>query len=236
VANRDANLSAVNGLVNLPEVKGDIRLKGGLAAGNHIVSAKRDIVVRWPADTPVNLIATAPTVVNRATFDEFEQKGDSWVGRIGESKSNLELTAGRQIQFKDVDAFDPRWETYDESAEEFDFAFDFGSLGERISAQINEKVEMFTRNMEQQFGENFGQEIGLRLARKAEQAAMRAEKAAERAAQRSTRWQDYASPAPAAQPAAKSVSPDEQLEILRMVEKGKISPEEASMLLDALES
>ena len=248
---RDANLSGLKGVVNLPEIKGDIRLKGGLSTGNHILHAQRDIVVRWPAETPINLIANAPVVANRATFDEFEQKGDAWIGRIGDGKTNVELTAGRQIQLKDAEAFDPRWETFDESSEDFDFAFDFGNLGERISAQINEKVEMFTRNMEQQFGPDFGHEIGVKLAQKAEKAAMRAEKAAERAAQRAeaaaergraqseranNRWQDYAAPAPTAPSPPKAASPDEQLKILRMVEKGTISPEEASMLLEALES
>lgn len=247
VGHRDANLSAVGGVLNLPGMLGDIRLKGGLGVGNHVLSTKRDIVLRWPAGTPVNLIATAPTVNNRAEFDEFAQKGEAWIGRIGDSKTNLELTAGRQIQIKDVEAYDPRWEVYDETS----FDYDFSNIGERISAQINEKIDSFTRNMEQQFGPDFGHEIGTRLARKAEQAAQRAEKAAERAAQRAeaaaeknraksdrgNRWADYTSPTAAAPPApAKSASPEEQLKILRMVEKGIISPEDASMLLEALES
>ncbi len=251
VALRDANLSVVSGVVNLPDVKGDIRLKGGLQQGNHVLTAERDIVVRWPNGMPMNLIATAPAVTSRATLDEFEQKGDAWIGRIGDSKTNVELTAGRQIQLKDAEAFDSRWGESEGSDADFGFDFDFTTIGERISAQINEKMAVFTRNMEQQFGPDFGREIGEKMARKAEQAAQRAEKAAERAAQRAEKaaeraqkqetrhnpWQDFSASAPSAGPAAsKPASPEEQLKILRMVEKGMISPEEASMLLEALEA
>lgn len=246
---RDANLSDINGTVTMPEIRGDIRLKGGLPAGNHVLQAQRDIILRWPSGMPVNLIAVAPSVSNRATLDEFEKKGDAWIGRNGDGKTNLELTAGKQIQIKDAEAFDPRWEAFDESDEDYEFAFDFGNLGERISAQVNEKIEQFTRNLEQQFGPEFGPEFGEKIARKAEQAAQKAERAAERAAQRAekaaerarsqeqrgNRWQDFAPP-PAAPPTPRSVSPEEQLKILRMVEKGTISPEEAGMLLEALES
>lgn len=237
---RDVNLSGVTGEVNARGVQGDIRLKGGLTAGNHVLIAERDIVVRWPAEMPINLIATAPAVNNRATLDEFEQKGEAWIGRIGDSKTNVELTAGRQIQIKDAEAIDPRWEDFDEHGEDFAFAFDFANMGDRISAQVNEKIELFTHKMEQQFGPNFGREIGEKMARKAEQAAQRAEKAAERAraqGERGARWQDFPPPAPsAAPPPPKPASPEEQLKILRMVEKGTISPEEASMLLEALEA
>ncbi|MEZ4516344.1 MAG: DUF4097 family beta strand repeat-containing protein [Chloroflexota bacterium] len=242
--NRDLNLSAVTGTVTVSEVEGDIRLKGGLQAGNHVLNAKRDIVVRWPDSLPVNLIATAPFVENRAHFDEFEQKGDAWIGRIGESKTNVELTAGRQIQLKDAETIDPRWGTFEADME--DFEFEFGDLGERISAQINEKMNIFAQNMEQQFGPDFGQEIGEKMARKAEKAAQRAERAAERAMQRAEKasrakygreWQGFYSPsAPASPTPPNPVSPEEQLKILRMVEKGTISPEEASMLLEALEA
>lgn len=239
---RDANLSAIDGVVNLPDIKGDIRLKGGLPTGNHMLAAQRDIVVRWPADLPVNLLATAPTVSNRASLDEFEQKGEAWVGRIGEGKTNLELTAGRQIVLKDAEAIDPRWEEFDGSAEGFEFDYDFEGLGARITSQVNEKIEQLTREIEQQFGSDFGKQISEKMARKAERAAERAEKAAERARQRTerqTRWREPAAPTPPpapSQPSKKPASPEEQLKILKMVESGVISPEEASMLLEALEA
>jgi hypothetical protein len=242
----DAELAAIDGEVSLPSIAGDIGVRGGLARGNHVLNAGRDITVHWPAALPLNLVATAPTVNNHLALDEFEQKGEAWIGRIGDGKTNVELTAGRRIDLKVAEKVEQDWEGF-EGAGEFAFGFDMENLGERISSQINEKIAQFTRNMEQQFGPDFGREIGEKMARKAEQAAQRAEKAAERATQRADkaadrgrkqgdwggRWADYGATAatPKAPPTATA---EEQLKILRMVEKGTISPEEASILLEAL--
>jgi hypothetical protein len=241
----DAALVAIDGEVNLPSIGGDIDVRGALGRGNHVLNAGRDITLRWPAEMPLNLIATAPTVNNRLSLDEFEQKGEAWIGRIGEGKTNVELTAGRRINLKGAEKAEQEWEGF-EGAGEFAFGFDMENLGERISSQINERIAQFTRNMEQQFGPDFGREIGEKMARKAEQAAQRAEKAAERATQRAEkaadrgrkqgdwggRWGDYS--APAATKTPPTATAEEQLKILRMVEKGTISPEEASILLEAL--
>lgn len=245
----DASIAEIGGEVSLPMIHEDIILRGSLGPGNHVLNAQRDITVRWPVNTPVNLIATAPTVNNRMTLDEFEQKGEAWIGRIGDGKANLELTAGRKIELKDSDSVDDDWAGFEGATGEFVFGFDMENLGERISSQINEKIAQFTRNMETQFGPDFGREIGERMARKAEQAAQRAERAAERAAQRAEkaaergrkggdwggRWADFTTPGATSSPPP-SASPEEQLKILRMVEKGIISPEEAGVLLEALES
>jgi hypothetical protein len=242
----DAELAAISGEVNLPSIGGDIDVRGGLGRGNHILNAGRDVILRWPGEMPLNLIATAPTVNNRLSLDEFEQKGEAWIGRIGDGKTNVELTAGRRINLKGAEKAEQEWEGFEGSGE-FAFGFDMENLGERISSQINEKIAQFTRNMEQQFGPDFGREIGEKMARKAEQAAQRAEKAAERATQRAEkaadrgrkqadwggRWGDYGAPA-AATKTPPTATAEEQLKILRMVETGTISPEEASVLLEAL--
>jgi hypothetical protein len=75
----------------------------------------------------------------------------------------------------------------------------------------------------------------------AEKAARQAERAAERVerARRKSDWRGRAAAAaesaPPPAPARRTASPEEQLKILKMVESGAITPEDAGMLLEALE-
>jgi hypothetical protein len=111
---------------------------------------------------------------------------------------------------------------------------DMGAIGARLEAEVNNHIARVTRDL----GANFGQRLAEQLAQKAEKAAERAERATERARRRSGEARgrptgfDFTAPPAAPKPA----SMEEQLKILKMVETGKITPEEASMLLEALGS
>ncbi len=91
------------------------------------------------------------------------------------------------------------------------------------------------------FEREFGPEFASRMDKTAQEAAVRAERAARKAekAIKKVRWQAEPGGTPHARPAAESkervATEEEQLKILRMVEKGIISPEEASALLQAIE-
>lgn len=148
--------------------------------------------------------------------------------------------------------FDPNFD--------FDFNFDFEGIGNRIREEIEGHMARLTGDLEQRFGPDFAQKITERVGREAERAAERAEREAERAAARAERAAERAqrdaeryaaqharmafrggsrftppSPPPPPPPPIREVSAEEQLKILRMVESGTISPEEANMLLKALE-
>jgi hypothetical protein len=92
---------------------------------------------------------------------------------------------------------------------------------------------------------NFGPEFTARMEQQAMKAAAKAEQAAAKAVQqfeksaKQMRWQsDHtmwkpATPTPPGKEA--QATAEEQLKILKMVEKGIISPEDASTLLEAIE-
>ncbi|MFO7538309.1 MAG: DUF4097 family beta strand repeat-containing protein [Chloroflexota bacterium] len=240
---RDVNLRNLGGQLNLAKVQGDVRLFDSLPNGDHTIVAQGDIVLRWPPDAPLTLIVQADEITNDLPLENMVEKEGMLTGQLGDNgKTTLSLTARRAI-LRPMRSSHSHWHM---DGEEFDFNFDFNmdleKLGEQISAQVTEQVTKATAHFEDKFGGDFAQKTAEKWARKVEQAAERAERAAEKARRRAEQQMsaDYmdrrrrtsVAPAP---PKAKEVNPEEQLKILQMVEKGLISPEEATMLLDALE-
>lgn len=235
---RDVNLRNLGGQVNLAQVQGDVRLYGGLANGDHTIVAQGDVVLRWPTNADLNLIVHAEEITNDLPLENLVEKEGMLTGQLGDSgKTSLTLTAQRAI-LRTKKKGHSEWGMDDEFDFNFDFNLDLEKLGEKISAEVTEKVAQATAHFEDKFGPSFAQKI----AQKVEDAAARAEKAAEKARRRAEQQMgaDYmdrrrrtsVSPPP---PKAKGVNPEEQLKILQMVEKGLISPDEATILLDALE-
>lgn len=237
---RDVNLQNLGGLNVVSHVSGDVRLSGGLASGDHTFTADGDVLLRWPIDAPVNLTANAPNIKNRLPLENIVEKEGSLLGTIGEGKTNLSLTANGRILLKEARLVKAEWEGFTAEGMDFDFNLDLAGLGEEIANKVNEQVSRVTAELETRFGPDFSQ----RIAEKAERAAVQAEKAAEkamrkleihveRAAKRSGR--SWAPPPPPAPAAPKKSTAEEQLKILKMVENGTISPDEAAMLLSALD-
>jgi hypothetical protein len=236
---RDVNLRNLGGQLNLEKVHGDVRLYGGLANGDHTVVAQGDIVLRWPPEADLNLIVHADEITNDLPLENLMQKEGLLTGQLGDSgKTSLNLTSRRAI-LRPKRSGHTHWGTEND---DFDFNFDFNldleKLGEQISAQVTQQVASATAHFEDKFGGDFAQKI----AQKVEQAAERVEKAAEKARRRaeqhmSADYMDRRRRTSVAPPPtkAKEVNPEEQLKILQMVEKGLISPDEAAMLLEALE-
>lgn len=237
--NRDVNLRNLGGTNQVSGVQGDIRLLGGLSAAAHNFEAERDIIVRWPVSQPIDFTAKAPTIVNRVALDKEVTEPDSLTGRLGDGQTVVTFKAGSRFILKEGQVVDSRWES-----EEFDgdaFDFDFANFGQQISAQVNEQISRFTSQIETKFGPDFTETISRKITRKAEEAAKKAEQAAERARQRAerqaARGARYSRPASSSpSPKRKKASQDEQIKILKMVEEGIISPDEAATLLEALEN
>lgn len=224
---RDVNLRNLGGVNKITGIVGDIRLRGGLAPGKHLFAAQRDIIVRWPAGAPLNFSATASKITSRLALDKAVEGENSLVGRIGNGESTATFQANGRIILKESNVIDPKWE--DGEGDEMDFGFDFvfglGNLGQEISHQINEQINRFT------------EQFGVKFARKAEEAARKAEEAAEQIRQRAAQQNERPAAQTGRKPAAKSApSQEEQLKILKMVEKGIITPAEAAALLDALKN
>ena len=245
---RDANLRNMGGLCRLKDIQGDIRLKGGLSAGEHLFEASGDIVVRWPGKAPLQLVAKAAEVRNRLPLQDMKELEDSLIGRIGDGDTIVTLIAGGRILLKEGQLVDEKWEGEQEEAFDMDFMIDLAGLGERVSAEVNQSMAKVTKEIETYFGPEFAQNISAKVSQQAEQAAQKAEAAAEKARQYAEREAmraerlyrpDRFTPPPKryAKPEAptRKASSEEQFKILRMVENGTISPKEASALLEALE-
>ncbi len=241
---RDVNLTNVNGIVTVTDVHGDIRLRGRLGQGDHSLQAQGDVVVRWPAGAPLNVTATGARIDNRLPLEDAVAKnGGSLVGRLGQGETHLMINAGGRVVLREVEMVDEKWGDFGGAEAGFDFEIDMGpmsmgNIGARVEAEVNQHIARVTQDLGAKFGANFGQRIAEQVARKAEKAAERAERAAERARRRSGDARGRAGvfdfTAPPAPP--KPASMEEQLKILKMVETGKITPEEANMLLEALGS
>lgn len=234
----DATLYNLGGLTIIQQVMGDAQLYGGLAAGKHSLTAEGDILVRWPADTPLQVMATAPHIVNRLALKNEARENGTLVGSIGDGQTTLVLEAKGRISLKPAD--EP--ENHQDKHGEYEFIFnaeveELGRLGEIISAKINHHMADLARHLEHKFNPEATREMAERMAKKAEQAADRAMRRAEQA-MKQARWateSDWMSTPPP--PAAKEskASAEEQMKILTMLQNGTISVEEANTLLQALE-
>jgi len=233
---RDINLRNLSGLVHVGQVHGDVRLTGGLVPGKHHLKANGDIVLRWPQDAPLNVEATAPKIRNRLALADVVEEEGRLTGRIGDGDTFLILEANGRIILKDVQPTN-EWEDFDGT----EFDFDFSGFGEKVAGLIGSRMEELSSRLEQNLGPEFAarmEEQALKAAAKAEKAAAEAMRRVEKTAKQ-VRWQsDHPMWKPAAPPTPakeRQATEAEQLKILKMVEKGIISPDEASTLLEAIE-
>lgn len=237
---RDAILRNLGGQTEFGQVNGDIRLRGGLAEGKHSYKANGDIVVRWPVGAPVDIQATAPKIRNRLNLEESVEEPNFLSGHIGKGATFLVLEAKGRIFLKGLQKDSASWDDYSDS--NYDFEAEFTGLGMQISGEISNRMAELSQHLETKFGPEFAAKMeqkAQKAAQKAEQAAEKAMHRAEKAAQKA-QWQ-MARRTPPPPPSAKArrsqsqVSEEEQLKILKMVEKGIISPSEANELLAALD-
>jgi DUF4097 and DUF4098 domain-containing protein YvlB/ElaB/YqjD/DUF883 family membrane-anchored ribosome-binding protein len=251
----DANLRNLNGDTNtVGDIAGEIRLQGPLNPGNHSFTANGDIVFHWPADEALSVTAVAPRIKNRLTFGETDENEGTLTVQIGKGGPIVSLKTNGQIVLKETDRERTNWPDNDTTFD-FDFDFDLEGFGEKINAEVFEQVDRITRDLENKFGSDFAEDLVEKFTRKAEKEAAKIERSAEQAMRQAERAMRDAEqrmkqaarrqpPAPLRPPMAPhmavktkpKVSSEEQLKILKMVEKGIISPDEAGTLLQALES
>jgi hypothetical protein len=238
---RDVNLRNLGGQTSVELAHGDIRLHGGLSAGKHNLEADGDIVVRWPLSAPLQVEATAPTIQNRMDLSDLDYRDGFLGGRIGDGQTFLILSAKGRIILKEASSGQTSWEDYAET--DYEFEVDLNGLGEHIASEINDRMQEWSIKLESELGPTFAANLEksvLKAADQAERAAEKAMRKAEKAA-RKARWQSgqnrwTASPVSTPSGAKeKKASEEEQLKILRMVEQGIITPEEANSLLEAIE-
>ncbi|HZD11407.1 MAG TPA: DUF4097 family beta strand repeat-containing protein [Candidatus Binatia bacterium] len=235
---RDVNLNNLGGILTVEQADGDIRLKGSLAPGKHRCSAQGDIVLRWPADAPLNLEVSQGRVQDKLGLEDVSQQEGAFSGRLGDGETTLVLEAGGRVILKEAEEAD--WsgkfgaEFAGMGADFADIGAELAGLGEQLSSEFSAHMQELGARMEERFGQDFAQTMAEKAARRTERAVKRAMREAERVRARAATWGPPPPPPPRSKK-SEQVSAEEQKKILSMLEKGVITVEEAETLLKALE-
>ena len=255
----DARLRDVEGVVSLEQVGGDLNCAGlrhGLSAeqvgadvrlgppfapgATYRVRAGGSLRLAVPIDASLHLsLRAGGRIRSRLPNLSLEETDTGQQGTIGAGEANLDADVGGSIRIRVAEA-------------ERDGAIGYGPDLDGLGAQIEAQIADSMADVEARLGESLsridsgetwrryereaervrhmaGQHAereGRRAQRSAEQARLRAERA-------ERRWR-RASGRPVG-PEPQAVSDAERLQILRMVEAGKVSPAQAADLLAALE-
>ena len=241
----------LRGGMDLRAVKGDISLKTDLVSGMiYRAQADGSIVGRFPEDTSARFSLQAKGRISAQLPQVEKEEAGMVIGRAGNGDAEVDLRANGDVSIH-----------LHRQAQggEHDMAAAWGTLGAQIEAEIAEHVgkldldaftrrsiDKATRKAEEEIRraqhrwEKEAQHIEERARRASERAARAASKSQAKVGRRAHRW-DFSfaggasSAAGPAAPAAR-VSEDDQLSVLKMLQEGKISVEQAENLLKALES
>jgi hypothetical protein len=245
----NARVRGVNGELTLGEVGGNLTAEGviggllvglgdGTVRGNvqlgppfspqmsYRVNGSGNLIVRVGAGASLRLAVRAGGNVHSGVpgLDLEGEDGDVR-GSVRGGRAMLEADVRGNLLLRPAEAADP-----------FEAEATLGDLGVQIERQVNEALAKMTARLEASLGGVDAETMTRRIERATEKARRRAERAAEQARLRAERaerrWQRASGREPRPQPA---VTDEERLRVLRMVEDGKITPEQASELLTALE-
>lgn len=233
----DAVLVNLRSGVEVKQVDGEAVLKTGLASGERYnVQARADIVLKLPLQTSAHLVSEAPggEIHSTIPLDVEEEAAGRLVGKLGRADKRAEVflhTTGGNIALRLLTAFE------DGTAEQAGLGFDPETIAGMVQAHV--AASLGTSDV----GEFVRRETERALHRaeraraKAERAAERAQRHMERQAEKATRrWRVSWRGKRAAPPrAAEPVTEEERVAILKMLQEGKITAEEANKLLEVLE-
>ncbi len=242
VVRGDAKIKRVEGSTAINKVAGDLvasDLGGGLAVGNvggdaslqtsleagesYAVKAGGDVILRVEGGGGQFALNCKGDLRVRLPMTNWTGNERSATGTYGDGSAQVTLMANGDLLVLPASSGVP---------------FDPDVLSEQVEAMIESAMSQFEtqmskvqHNLEQRFG---------KFDKHAEKAAERAARSAERAKRRAERAADSWSftvgrpPAPPTPP-SEPVTDQERLMILKMVEDGKITADQAAQLLSALE-
>ncbi|RLC81938.1 MAG: hypothetical protein DRJ03_17475 [Chloroflexi bacterium] len=263
VARGNARIRQVDGSASLEQIDGNLAIegvRGDLAAsrvwGNarlgppfspgavFSLSVGGNLTIRLPADSSLRLAFHAGGGVHsRVPGLALEKIEGETQSILGNGEASLEAQVDGRVSLR-------LSELGDHLADDlpFDFVADMEGLSAQIEAQIAAATAELEARLEESLGRIDSEEARLRVERVAEKTRQKAQKEAEKArrkAQHETekarlraeraerRWRRASGQRP--RPRSKLISDEEQMRVLRLVEEGKISPEQAADLLAAME-
>ncbi|HEY43562.1 MAG TPA: DUF2089 domain-containing protein [Anaerolineae bacterium] len=222
----DLVLHNVTGLVEAT-VGGDASLSlSPKADASSVVIAGGDLSCRLPEDVSVQITMKAGGDMAMPSEVERVSENGATVIRLGDAETAIELTAGGDLWLR-------------VGKMEMDFAEDFvGSVMGELDARLAEMEARFNAIGAGMYTFD-AERIGERVRHSVERARRRATKAQERAAKRAEKYahkygRRHSITIGGPEPREPLVSDEERLTILRMLEQGTISVEEAEKLLKTL--
>lgn len=239
----DGNLATegLQGGLTVERVQGNVRLGPPFPAGaTYRLNASGNLTVRLPADVSLRLaLRTGGKARSSIPGLTLEDVDGETRGVLGAGEASLEAQVGGNISLQPLEP---------EEGTESDFAAGLEGLGARIEEHIAAAMAEVGARLEESLSHIDDQAIRQRVERATEktlrkagqaagQARQKAEQEAERARLRAERaerrWQRASGRKP--RPEQEAATDEEHMRVLRLVEAGKVTPEEASDLLAALE-
>jgi hypothetical protein len=241
VVRGDAKLKRVTGSIAMNKVAGDLvanDLGGGLAVNNvggdaslqtslaagwpYVVKAGGDVIFRVEGGGGQFALNCKGDLRVRLPMTNWAGNDRTATGTYGDGSAQVSLLANGDLLVlpgtAGASSFDP--DVLSEQVE---------AMIESAMSQFETQMSQVQRDLEQRFG---------KFDKQAEKAAERAARSAERAKRRAERaagsWGFTVGRPPV--PPAEPVTDQERLMILKMVEEGKITADQAAQLLSALES
>jgi hypothetical protein len=211
----------LSGGLTVSQVGGDASLQTNLAAGkSYAVKAGGDVILRVEGGGGQFALNCKGDLRVRLPMTNWTGNDRSATGTHGDGSAQVTLIANGDLLVLPASTGAP---------------FDPDVLSEQVEAMIESAMSQFETQMSQ-----VQRDLELRFGKfdkQAEKAAERAARSAERAKRRAERaagsWGFTAGRAPA--PPSEPITDQERLMILKMVEEGKITADQAAQLLAALE-
>ena len=231
------NAEGLDGGLEMEKVRGNIRLGPPFSPGaTYRVNSDGNLTALIPADANLRLTLRTSNRI-RSTIPELtlEEIDGGAKGILGAGEASLEGEVKGNISLKPAESEEKRkfngWEN--------ELKNTLDKVSKQIELQVNEAVAKTVTRLEESLHHIDGEKIGQRVDQVAEQTRRKAERAAERARLRAEkaerRWQRASGQNARSRQSKQDATTDEEwLRVLRMVEEGKVTPEQASELLAAL--
>ena len=247
MAHVDGNLT-VEGLyggLTVEKVRGNIRLGATFSPGQvYRLNTGSNLTVHIPADASLSLsLLTDRDVRSSVPGLALEEIDGGVQGILGSGEASLEAKVRGNVSLRSMGSEEEMAE-----AIPLDFVVDLEGLGAQIEANITESMAQMEVRLEESLGRIDSDQFRFEMEQVKEQALRRTEKvaqktrqAAEREAERARmraeraerRWRRASGKKSRSK--REPASDEERMRVLRMVEEGKVTPEQAAELLAVLE-